>query len=111
MAGVPRQYLGSDGSRLHKVLGDTVNLEGAAAKAPGNQRVMYHDAGMGQYLPLGTGGEQYRGHTGSVSAHGTDGTLDSLHHVVQCQTAADLAAGRVDVECDFGVGRIVLEPP
>ena len=71
---------------------------------------MYHDAGVGQDVPLGTSGEQYRGHTGSIGAHGPDGTLDSLHRVIECQTAADLAAGTVDIHCDFGVGRIVLEP-
>ena len=54
-------------------------------------------------FPPGAGAEQHRGHRSShAGADSGDIGLNQLHGVVDGETGADLASGRVDVEGNVG---------
>src|SRR5262245_19988672 len=93
-----------------ELLGVDGDFFGGARHA--GQRLMDHDASVGQGVPLAgsAGGEQDGAHrSGLADAIGCHVAGDELHRVVDGQPRADAAAGAVDVEVYVGLGIVRLQ--
>ena len=82
--------------------------ESTAASA--DERVVDHDAAVGQHLALIARDEQQCGHAcRHAETDGADGVAHRLHDVIERQSRLNLAAGAVDVERDGGVWILSFE--